>query len=149
MWTPYYHVICKYLLPFSRLSFHFVNGFLCCAKTFKFYYVLLVCFCFSFFYFRRHAKKYCYNLCQCYTYLFSRSFMGLYLKFIFVNGVRRCPNFIMPHIFPELLIKEPVFSSLYSLIFAVVELIINVWIYLFLSHSTGLNFCFCASTILF
>ena len=68
--------------PFSRLSFHFVNGFLCCAKTFKFYYVLLVCFCFSFFYFRRHAKKYCYNLCQCYTYLFSRSFMGLYLKFI-------------------------------------------------------------------
>ena len=26
------HIICKYLLPFSRLSFHFVSGFLCCAK---------------------------------------------------------------------------------------------------------------------
>ena len=25
--------ICKYFLPFSRLSFHFVNGFLCCTKT--------------------------------------------------------------------------------------------------------------------
>ena len=27
---------CKYFLLFSRLSFHFVNGFLCCAKPFKF-----------------------------------------------------------------------------------------------------------------
>ena len=26
--------ICKYFLPFSRLSFHFVSGFLCCAKGF-------------------------------------------------------------------------------------------------------------------
>ena len=23
-------IICKYFLPFSRLSFHFVNDFLCC-----------------------------------------------------------------------------------------------------------------------
>ena len=30
------HIICKYFLPFSRFSFHFVNGFLCCAKAFKF-----------------------------------------------------------------------------------------------------------------
>ena len=30
------HIICKYFLPFHRLSFHFVNGFLCCAKAFKF-----------------------------------------------------------------------------------------------------------------
>ena len=29
-------IICKYFLPFSRLSFHFVSGFLCCAKAFKF-----------------------------------------------------------------------------------------------------------------
>lgn len=56
----------------------------------------------------------------------------------------------MLHIFPELLIKEPVFSSLYILIFAVDKLIINVWIYLFISiRSTGLNFCFVPSTILF
>ena len=29
------HVICKYFLPFSRLSFCFIDGFLCCAKYFK------------------------------------------------------------------------------------------------------------------
>ena len=29
------HIICKYLLPLSRLSFHFVDGFFCCTKTFK------------------------------------------------------------------------------------------------------------------
>ena len=28
------HIICKYFLPFSRLSFHLVNGFLCCVKGF-------------------------------------------------------------------------------------------------------------------
>ena len=30
------HIICKYFLPFNRLSFHFVDGFLCCTKAFKF-----------------------------------------------------------------------------------------------------------------
>ena len=30
------HIICKYFLPFSRLSFHFVNGSLCYGKAFKF-----------------------------------------------------------------------------------------------------------------
>lgn len=25
---------CRYLLPFGRLSFRFVNGFLCCVKVF-------------------------------------------------------------------------------------------------------------------
>ena len=28
-------IICKYFLPFSKLSFCFVDGFLCCAKAFK------------------------------------------------------------------------------------------------------------------
>ena len=27
------HIICKYFLPFNRLSFIFVDGFLCCAKA--------------------------------------------------------------------------------------------------------------------
>ena len=35
MLTPYWHIICKFLLPFSRLSFHFVNVFVCCVKTFN------------------------------------------------------------------------------------------------------------------
>jgi len=30
------HIICKYFLPFSRLSFCFVKGFLVSAKAFKF-----------------------------------------------------------------------------------------------------------------
>ena len=35
----------KYLLPFSGLPFHFVGGFLCCSKPFKFN---IVSFCFWF-----------------------------------------------------------------------------------------------------
>ena len=38
------HIICKYFLPFSKLSLHFVSGFLCCAKAFKFNYVLFIYF---------------------------------------------------------------------------------------------------------
>ena len=30
----YIFIICKYFLSFSRLSFCFVDGFLCCAKAF-------------------------------------------------------------------------------------------------------------------
>ena len=30
----YIFIICKYFLPFSRLSFCFVDSFLCCAKAF-------------------------------------------------------------------------------------------------------------------
>ena len=29
-------IICKYFLPFQSLSFHFIGGFLCCARVFKF-----------------------------------------------------------------------------------------------------------------
>ena len=36
------HIVCKYFLPFSRLSFCFVDGFLCCAKAFYFDVVLFV-----------------------------------------------------------------------------------------------------------
>ena len=57
-------IICKYFLPFSRLCFHFVDGFLCCAKAFKFNQVALVYFCFCFLCLRKQIKKYCYDLCQ-------------------------------------------------------------------------------------
>ena len=30
------HIICKHFLLFHRLPFHFVFGFLCCAKALKF-----------------------------------------------------------------------------------------------------------------
>ena len=29
-------IVCKYFLPICRLSFRFVDGFLCCAKAYKF-----------------------------------------------------------------------------------------------------------------
>ena len=58
-------IIYKYFLPFSGLSFCFVNGFLCCAKLFKFNWVLFVYFCFYFLCFRgQMQKKYCYDLGQ-------------------------------------------------------------------------------------
>ena len=34
-------MICKYFLPFCRLSFCFVDGFLCCAKAFFFFKIFL------------------------------------------------------------------------------------------------------------
>ena len=34
--SPYSYIICNYFLPFCRSSFHFFNGFLCCAKACKF-----------------------------------------------------------------------------------------------------------------
>ena len=48
---------CKYFLLFSILSFHFVNGFLCCAKPFKFSQIPFVYFCFYFLYFRNCIQK--------------------------------------------------------------------------------------------
>ena len=45
--SPFEHIICKYFLPFHKLSFHFIDGFLCCVKAFKFNQVQLVYFCFN------------------------------------------------------------------------------------------------------
>ena len=36
------YIICKYFLPFSRLPFNFVDGFLCCVKMFLFDVVSLI-----------------------------------------------------------------------------------------------------------
>ena len=33
--TPIRNMTCKYLLPLIRLTFHFVDNFLCCAETFS------------------------------------------------------------------------------------------------------------------
>ena len=37
-------MICKYLLPFSRLLFHFDDGFLCSAEAFEFVWFNLFIF---------------------------------------------------------------------------------------------------------
>ena len=46
MLMPIRYMICKYFIPFGRLSFHFVNGLLCCAEVIWFTVVQLVYFCF-------------------------------------------------------------------------------------------------------
>ena len=51
------HIISKYFLLFSGLSFWFVSGFLCCAKTFKCRYFPFVYFCLISFALRDRSKK--------------------------------------------------------------------------------------------
>ena len=84
-------------VSFCKLSFHFVNGFLCCAKTFKFNKVQFVYFCFYLLCFRRWIQK---NIAtvdvkECSAMFSSRNFMESGLSFrplihfelIFVYGV--------------------------------------------------------------
>ena len=59
MWilTLIRYIIWKYLLPFSRWSFHFVNSFLLYAKSFWFHIVPFVYFCFCFPCLRRYIQN--------------------------------------------------------------------------------------------
>ena len=52
--SPVSHIICKYFLPFHKLSFHFIISF---TKSFKFNWVPFVYFCFYFCYSRRQFEK--------------------------------------------------------------------------------------------
>ena len=97
-----------FFLPLGGLSLQFVDGFLCCAKAFKYNYVSLVYFCFCFPCLKRDPKKkkYCYNLYQSVLLIFSSSFMisGLtfrsliHFKFIFAYCMRKCCNLILLHV---------------------------------------------------
>ena len=42
------HIICKYFLPFSRLSFHFLDGFLCSAEALSLIGPICLLFIFAF-----------------------------------------------------------------------------------------------------
>ena len=107
--------------PFSVISFanifsHFVGclcvfleGFLCCAKAFKFNQIpfVFVVVAFVSFALGDRSEKYCYNLCQIYVFLFfSRNFMVSHLafrplihfEFISVYGMRKCSNVIFLHV---------------------------------------------------
>ena len=37
-WPLIRYMICRYLLPFCSLPFHFLDGFLCCAESFFFFF---------------------------------------------------------------------------------------------------------------
>ena len=79
-------VTCEYVLPFSGLSFHFVDDFLCYEKTFYFEVVPFVYFLLLLFYFpypRRYIrKKILWEIFKILLPIFSsRIFMVLSLTF--------------------------------------------------------------------
>ena len=55
--TPIRYMICRYFIPFGRLSFHFIDGLLCCAEVIWFNVVQLVYFCFHYLCFCCQIKK--------------------------------------------------------------------------------------------
>ena len=101
-------IIFKCFLPFCKLSFHFVYGFLFCAKAFKFNQVPFVYFCFYFLYFRRQIQKILLRFMSnnILPMLFSRRFMLsnlsfvslIHFEFIFVYGIEECANFILLYV---------------------------------------------------
>ena len=58
-WTLIGHIICRYFLPVCRLSFHFVYGFLCCAKASICLFLLLILLPWEI-----DLRKQWYDLCQ-------------------------------------------------------------------------------------
>ena len=88
-------IIWKYFFPFCGLCFHFVYGFLCCAKAFQFNKVPFVCFYFH--YCRRWIQK---DIAAIYVKRVFYVFLWylIYFEFIFVYGVRECSNFILLHV---------------------------------------------------
>ena len=122
-------MIYKYFLSFSRLPFHFVDGFLCCTEAFSFDIVPLVYFCFCCFCFWCQTQK---IITKAYveefiTYVSSRSFMFLGLMFKslihfelnFLHGVREWFSFIVLHVavqfFPTPFFEETILAALYIL----------------------------------
>ena len=77
------YIVCKYLLSFSRLPFHFFGGFLCCAKAFYYDVVPLVYFCFCCPCLRRYIQKntVAFYVKECSAYVSSRSFIVFSLTF--------------------------------------------------------------------
>ena len=99
-------IICKYFLPFYRLSFCFVYGFLSCAKACKFKsHLFLLLFLLPW---KSDLRKHWYDLCK--RMFSSRSFMVWWLifkswshfEFIFVYDVRVCSDFIDLHVTVQL-----------------------------------------------
>ena len=103
------HVISKHFLQFSRLSFCFADGFLCCAKSFKFNQVPFGSFLLLLSLPEKtDPNKFAMIFCKKMFYpCFLLSFLWfpaltcrslIHFEFIFVCGVRKCPNFILLHV---------------------------------------------------
>ena len=97
-WSLIRYIICKYFLSFSRLLFHFADGFLCCAELFSFTWSLLFVYAFVAFAFGVKSNKLSPRLMSrsLLPMFSSKSFMVLgitfksltYFELIFVYGVR-------------------------------------------------------------
>ena len=115
-------LLCLQMFSFIlKAAFQFVDGFLCCAKAFKFNWVPFVYFCLYFHYCRRWVKKLLLWLCQRVYMISSKSFYSvqpytrslIHFKFLFVYGDREYSNFILLHVavqfYQHHLLKRPSF----------------------------------------
>ena len=140
------------------LSFHFVYGFLCCAKAFKFNCLI----CLFLFPLGDVFKKILLWLMSKRDLFSSRSFMvsGLifrsliHFEFISVYDIRDCFNFILFHVAVQFsmhhLLKRLSFFYCFLASFVIDWLTISVWVfYELLSCFIDLHVCFYARTILF
>ena len=108
------NIICKYFLPFSMMSSHFVNDFFCCTKVFNFTrsYLFLLFFFFALIDIIPQNIAMMY-VKECSTFgtplVYSGRLMvsGLtfrflvHFEFIFVYAVRKYSNFIHSHVLPS------------------------------------------------
>ena len=158
-------MICSFFLPFYRLLFQFVDGFLCCAEAASQFDEVPLIFAFIAFGFGVKSKKLSPRpMSRSLLPMFSfRNFMvsGLTLtslihfEFIFVSGVRWCSNLIVLYVAVQFsqhhLLKT--LSSLYCIFFLLCYRLINHrCMGLFLGSlfcSIDLCVCSCASTVLF
>ena len=75
-------MVCKYMLPFHGLPFHFIDGFFCYVEAIYSDVLPLVYFCFCCLCFWCHRQKnHCQDKCQVFSCASLRSFMVSSLKF--------------------------------------------------------------------
>ena len=145
-------VIGKHFLPFSRLSFCFVSGFLCWARAFKFNWVPFAYFCFYFLRCKRQILKDTAVICgkECsvcfllgvlqYPVLHFRSLIRF--EFISVYGGRECSNFIPLHAAVQFsqhhLLKRLFFALCILASFVIDQLTTSAWIYFWALYSPPL-----------
>ena len=152
-------MICKYLLPFSRLPFCYVDNFLHCVKTFYLVFCCCCCFCISLLLlllplpreidWKNHIATMSKNVVSSSTFksLFLLYFCKWYKKVMqFHSFACSCP------VFPRPYIAETVFPPTIYSVFLSSRFINQLSIGLFLAsllNSIDMCVCFCASTILF